>query len=728
MSRIFTRRAASRAPVLVILFLFIVGGAMAYRFFFKRPGEQAIQLIPGDAYIVVTLDTNPSPAQTPVFKRIHDAMEQEGLNKKLEDSVSDVVEKSPIVKEVRPYTSSSYAVAVLNKGTGKDAFDAQPVIFVALNDPGKVTDYLAKYGTKQTTDGLTYYKFAKDNTCAEIISNYLVLAQPSELARIDSVQKGQTASVASLPEYQAARASLPTDANLMVFFSPAAIKSIGNQAKSLGVNPLRNTDWMAFSATVRDQGIAIDYRCPMDQNRDAMLKTMAGIGPLDFSIFQKLPAGAYGVVGMSQPGKYWDAMTQEVKQVPDSAKGFDDGVAEFEKQTGMSVPRDIIPALQGHMWLAAYPDVNGADKGVDGIIVIDDANGASPDALAEKVRAFIEKTSAKEGSKGVHFQSVQKSGATCWSMDEASTQEMRKSLTDMADSRMGRRSHSEIGGPVSIQPAPGSGSIPQSFTPDVQLNVDPNHAKLDVPGAHLNADGSAGSVNLQAPGVTAHVDSDRLNVQAPGTSVNVTGTGADVNAGGRQASIGVADPANSAGKYLQDKAMVYAQVGHTVIIASSQAMLDKAVGTYTGVGGATLAQDQAFSGMKSVLPAGSQSACMVNLSGIMQAFKPQIEKAIKDADMGIKADDIINLFGQSSSGLVIGGHYDGKVSTGTFFLPLSYEHMIHLIGSGMHSMEGPKNRPGLTSLRNVPHVVRMLANPVALLVRRDAKRLEVATR
>jgi hypothetical protein len=696
MSRVFTRRAASRAPLLIMLFLFVVGGAMAYRFFFKRPGEQAIQLIPGDAYMVITLDTNPSPAQTPVFKRIHDAMEQEGLNKKLEDSVGEVVEKSPIVKEVRPYTTSNYAVAILNQGNGKDAFDVQPVIFVALSEPAKVEEYLAKYGTKQTSDGLTYYKFSKDHTVAEVVSNYLVLAgKPSELVRVDSVQKGQTASVASLREYQEARASLPTDANLMVFLSPSALKSIGKEAKNLGMNPFRNTEWMAFSATVRDQGIAMDYRCPMDQNRDAMLKAIAGISPLDMSVFQKMPAGAYGVMGMSQPGKYWDAIGQEVKQTPDSAKGFDEGIAEFEKQTGMSVPRDVLPALQGHIWLAAYPDANGADKGVDGIILIDDANGANPDALAEKVRAWVEKASAKEGGKGVHFQSVQKNGATCWSMDDASTQEMRKSLTDMADSGMGHGRRGDIGGPGSVQEVPQAGSATQSSAPGTPAN----------PGG------------IQPP------------ENAPGSSANANGNGAEVNVNGNHATIGTVEPANSAGKYIQDKAVVYAQVGHAVIIASSQAMLDRAIAAYTGVrGDATLAQDPAFAGMKGALPAGSQSAFMVNLSGILQAFRPQIEKAVKDADMGIKADDIINLFGQSSSGLVIGGHYDGRVSTGTFFLPLSYEHMIHLIGSGMHSMEGPKHRPDLTSLRNMPHMARMLANPSALLARRDASRLEVATR
>ncbi|HZO91772.1 MAG TPA: DUF3352 domain-containing protein [Chthonomonadaceae bacterium] len=258
----------SRWPVLLILLLVIAGGIVAYRYFFNRLGEAAVQMIPGDAMRVVTLDTNASPQQVLVFRRIDDAFKREKVDTGFDDMVTSMMQNSPVAKEIRPLCAKSFAFAALN--TGGPGSGPDFVLFCALKDPGKAANVLAKYGQKSTQDGLDYYQLKKENSCAAILSNYLVVSQkPGALTRVEQVRKGEAKPVVSLPEYQQARAALPADANLMVFVSPRALSKMQEAGKSRGVNPLPNTRWMAVGAAVHDKGLDAVYRVPLPSGQAA---------------------------------------------------------------------------------------------------------------------------------------------------------------------------------------------------------------------------------------------------------------------------------------------------------------------------------------------------------------------------------------------------------------------------------------------------------------------------
>jgi hypothetical protein len=601
------RRGAAKAAAVVGVLAVLVGGALAFRYLFNRPGERAVNLVPANAVFVMTLDTTPSPGQAPTFLRIQKALEAEGVTKEAEGALTEAMDKSPVAKEVRPYLGHSFAMAQLPAPNGRTLEDTPPVMLLHVKDAGKVREYLAKEGGRQKVGGLDVYHLRGMGSSAAIIEEYLVVAKrPDQLQQIAAVDEGRAPSVAGLPAYQAARASLPEDANLMFFVSPAGLKEFSAQAKTMGVSSLPGIEWMALSVTLQDAGIAVDYHVPMDQAREPMLRAMAQIQPVDLKMLDRLPSGAYGVMAVSQPGMYWDPVQQTLRGDADTARAMDEGIREFEKSTGMSIPGDILPGLKGNLWLAVYPDARGAGKGVDGVIVMDDANGASPDALAAKVRAWVEQTSRREGGKPVTFTSTERNGATIWALDARSEEQMRSGLAEA------------VGGP----PAPRHST-----------EIDPRTGEARV--------------TIERPVVPA--------------------------------------PQDGARDMIANKTVAYAQVGRAVIMASSREMLERAVDSFSGSDGPLGAQP-AYQGMRQAALAGSQSVMLVDLAGILESLRPQIEEAMRDGPEGIAADDVLRLFGESASGMVASGRYDGKVSRGAFFLPLDYGRFIHLLGASFKSM------------------------------------------
>ena len=415
----------SRLAFAMILLL-IVGGTLAYRYLMNRPGEQAIQLIPANALMVVTIDLKPSAAQVPVFKRIQNAIQNQGIEKRFEDALNSTGQDSEIVRAVKPHITNSLAFAMLPR-PGATADNADPVLFLSLKDAGEVEKILARRGTRSLANGLTYYRLKNDNSNAAIIAEYLVLSQaPAALAQINQIhQNDGVQSVATLREYQWARSALPEDANFMFFLSPSALAELDKESKTIGVNPFRTTKWFGISATLRDQGIMFDYRWPYDSSAMPGLKHMAQIPPVDDSIYKRLPTGAYGVMLLSQPSRYWDFIRDAVSIEPGAREEFVKGMAEFEKETGISVDRDIMPGLNGSFWLAIYPD---PATEVGAVVVFDDANGADPARLADKVRTYVAGASAKEPGGPVRFLPFQNGNVTFWKLDDDSKKALNNEL------------------------------------------------------------------------------------------------------------------------------------------------------------------------------------------------------------------------------------------------------------------------------------------------------------
>ena len=157
------------------------------------------------------------------------------------------------------------------------------------------------------------------------------------------------------------------------------------------------------------------------------------------------------------------------------------------------------------------------------------------------------------------------------------------------------------------------------------------------------------------------------------------------------ASLKSARCTSPASEPLRNNTLIYAQVGHALLIATSQSMMDRALDSYArGTGG--LAEDAAYLQMSRQMPAGAQSLLMIDLPRIMQAFRPGLTNFMAGNHAGSTAEDIVRLFGQRS-GIIGSLQYDGKALKGYFFMPLDYDRLIHIIGAAQRGSA----RPGFTS-------------------------------
>lgn len=553
--------------LLAAMAMLSVLGFTVYKIFFDRPGEAAITLIPADADIVITLDTNPSARQVATFARIARELEEQGILDKVDQFLTIFVDQNPVIRQIRPNVAKSLAMAAWMPPGGFDkGGEPDAAVFVALTSTGPVRDALDRSLPRDNSRGFAIYKLDEKGAAA-IIGNYLVFAPSGAiLARINAVSTGLP-SVANLPEYKEARSSVAEDANLMVFLSPDAVAAM-NKASRAG--QFSQAKWLALGAAVRDGGIELTYRSPTPQSSLPALRQIAAIPPLDPNILRRLPDGAFGLVAYSQIDKFWNLLKEGVAEDPVARKDMERGLADFERKSGISVPRDIVPAFAGNMILAIYPDNSLGVQSADGVLMLDDSNGANPAKLAEKLRALIEREAAKQ-KQPARFISSQVEGATVWRLDPASQAQFTKGL--------------------------------RSSSPDGE---------------------------------------------------------------------GVAPPA------MRDKTPIYATIGNSVILASSEAMLGKALNAYRG-NGRSLLDDAAFATMQGKVGDRAQALVMVSLRRIMEAIRPSIE----ESGSPVNVDDLVNLFGGPDTGLVGTSWYDGNLMGGEMFVPLDWVRLVRIVGAGM---------------------------------------------
>ena len=444
-------RRLRKALAFVGLSAFVVaaGSMTAYRHYFRRPGELATNLIPADALAVVTLDTNPAPDQVALFKRIQDAMKSAGLSDQLDGALQDMTGRpgapgnaaaadgSALLRDARPYLSDNFALALYEKPSK----DMDGILYVAVNDRAKIQELLDQNGAKTNYRSISYVKLTKEGLCVQLRDNYLLLSDsPDAFVWANGIAMARQRPISSLPEYQEARAALPTDASLLVFIAPKALQELQNQTTGMVSAKVKTAQmpltvmpkWMAYSATVRDTGLAIDYRIPMDENAAPYLKTLAQIAAVSPDALRHLPGGAYAVSTAAQPGKYFTMFRDIFATDKKSQRDMNKTLADMRKETGIGMESDVVPALNGDFTMAMYPDANHADGVVDAVMLVSDANDANPAALAEKVRLWVEKASG-EDKKGqvVRFIPSTHDGATFWYLDAQSQKALSKSLGDI---------------------------------------------------------------------------------------------------------------------------------------------------------------------------------------------------------------------------------------------------------------------------------------------------------
>jgi hypothetical protein len=392
------------------------GGVFAYRYLADRPGEAAIdRLIPADAQVVATLDLKPSSAeQAALFGRVAAAAEREGLADRFARAFDDG-KADPVVRDLLPLADKSYAVALWNvEGSDPDA-----ALIVAVTDAGRAADALARHAARtEQREGLTVYVYEAEGTpvYAALIEGYAVAAPRTvTLLRVRDVAAKKSPALSTIAAYQEARAALPRDANLMAFVSPEAMRAASASGRAAlreagySSDPTRGAGWLAASATAREGGVSLDWRGPWNADAMPALKRVGSVAAVDSGSFARLPSGALGVMAVSQPAAYAEAARDVANEQPDARKSLESGLRDMERETGISAEADLLPAFGGSTLVAAYP--TAGNDGADVLAVVDDARGADPAALADKLRAYLHRENAP-----VEFQSETAGAAKVWTV------------------------------------------------------------------------------------------------------------------------------------------------------------------------------------------------------------------------------------------------------------------------------------------------------------------------
>lgn len=416
---------AAKASVIAIGAIAVLGAGSyaAYKFLFSRPGEAAIQWIPADADLVVTLDLKPSDRQVGTFQRISEALEQEGISDQIEKGMKDMFAKDPWMQPVKENLDRSFALAMWAPAQGDNEDAPRMAIMIAVKNPGEV-DGAIKQGRSPAADGTINID---GKSYAKVIDSYLVIAtRPDVLPAIEAVKNDKAPSMAKQAEFVAAREALPRDANLMVFASPKLLSYVGQSAGGTKGNPFAGTKWFCFGATLEPEGLQIDIKSPLDAKAVPGFAEFGSIEPISAETLKHLPSGAYGYFGYSHPAKLWDGIVQ-AQEAGGNADQVRDGIAQFEQETGLSLQNDVLPAFNGDAIFAAYPKRTGTSPDIDFCFMLSGAAEKSG-SLADKLRAMIESKSADDG-KPVRFEQVDVAGVTVWSLDAASAEELGKQMT-----------------------------------------------------------------------------------------------------------------------------------------------------------------------------------------------------------------------------------------------------------------------------------------------------------
>lgn len=419
---------AAKASVIAIGAIAVLGAGSyaAYKFLFSRPGEAAIQWIPADADLVVTLDLKPSDRQVATFQKISEALEQEGISDQIEKGMRDMFAKDPWLQPVKENLDRSFAVALWAPPEGEKEDPPRMAIMLAIKDPGQV-DAAIKQGRTPAGDGTINID---GKTYAKVIDSYLVIGtRPDVLPAIESVKDGKAPSMAKQEEFVAAREALPRDANLMVFASPKLLSFMGKSMAGANGNPFAGTKWFCFGATLEPEGLQIDLKSPLDAKAVPGYAKFGSIEPISTETLKHVPSGAYGYVGYSHPSKLWEGIV-DAQEAGGNAEQVEEGIAEFERETGLNFENDVLPAFEGDAIFAAYPKRTGNSPDIDLLFMIG-GSGQKANALADKLRSLIESKSAESGDSPARFEQVDIAGVKVWSLDAASAEEMGKQMTAM---------------------------------------------------------------------------------------------------------------------------------------------------------------------------------------------------------------------------------------------------------------------------------------------------------
>jgi hypothetical protein len=397
-----------------------VTGVVAYRTVFARPGAEALFMMPKSAIVVGVVDLNPSPNQTLVYKRIEDALSRNSVTKSLDEMSLDLpIWAKSDADLFRPYVDRGLAFGLLETKDAKIAEKQAAVLLLPVKDPVAVSNLLKRKGKPAFWRGTQYYQLSDKSIGYRVVADRLVVGQQGwAIEQVAKAASGEAPRLVDQAGFQAARGRMAAEANLVVMVSPDAMDEGDSE-------PLTN-DWLAFGATIRDNGFEILADVMLAPGKDGSMARLGKIDSLRPDLLRALPANPLALVAVSSPGGMAEVGMDEGKKAGVELNESD----EVKEELGVSVNDDILPALKGTSVIGVYPSKDG--ESMDFLVLSDSDHGAKPAVVAQKAADKVNDETIKESGKPF-FVKETTSDVVITRLSDEQQDEVEDSLGDLGD-------------------------------------------------------------------------------------------------------------------------------------------------------------------------------------------------------------------------------------------------------------------------------------------------------
>jgi hypothetical protein len=367
-------------------------GILAFKIIFPHSGEKVLDLVPDSAVFAGTLDLDPAPSQILTFMKIGSAMKRNGFSNSIKSAAQNMNGQIPGLDSILKI--STHSVSVCGFADPKKKDQVKVAFLAPFTDSEKARQILDQQGQFGVYGGTQCYRLTKPSAYAMIEGATLIVGQePWVLAEMAKVPNGQAAPITKAPGYLEARAKEPSDATVLVMVSPkiAALSSQAVKNAELG--------WFSFSLTVQSGGLAASSHGKYNPTLSPAMATLASAKPLRPDLLQVLPAGAYGLYAISQPGKCVATALASVAKAPVATrKALLKEEDQLRKEEGLDLQNDIVQGIEGDIVYGLYPSEQPT-AGFDFLMVADNSNGADPTNLARKLQSTIDRMINKPNKK-----------------------------------------------------------------------------------------------------------------------------------------------------------------------------------------------------------------------------------------------------------------------------------------------------------------------------------------
>ncbi len=377
---------------------------------------------PDTTTVYLTLNTDISTDQIKGWQKIVDYLSNIPEIKSVA-SQADVLKLTGLGSydtDIKPWIGSELAFgvtdvnAILNLTSGTSAAGSElPVLLGApVKDQAKAQEFLTKVGNLLKTAGLPAateetYKDAKLSTYNLGIASLVAGLSKDKLfigggPAIVKAAFDRTAdkSLSSSITYKAVASKLPTGNLAYVYMDyQGLIKALTSnpQLKQMMGNSLSGLDYTAgvgLTMGTADEGFRIDaYQTYMSDKMPTAVSDKIKKGNNPNKILNALPESTVFFANMRDAASSYDTFVSALKSAGGtSGVDTDKGLADFEKETGLSVKNDIVGLFGGEFSLFVSGDAANKSFPVGLGLLADATDKAATQTKLDKIGAAIEKS------------------------------------------------------------------------------------------------------------------------------------------------------------------------------------------------------------------------------------------------------------------------------------------------------------------------------------------------